>query len=292
MNAQPTHPSRRRWAFSARRIARLFLVAYLVIVLGMMILETWLVYPAPPLTWGDWNPKGFQHEDIHFTSADGTKLHGWFLPHSNPTRAVLYCHGNGEDVASVGEIADHLSKVLKASVFVFDYRGYGHSQGRPSEAGCIADGNAAQHWLAEQVGVHPNDVVLMGRSLGSAVAVALAADNGACALVIENAFPTMTDVAAWHYPWLPVRWVMSNRYDNLSRIQRYKGPLLQSHGTQDELIPLSFARRLLDVAPSENKRWLEFPGLGHNSAMPRRYYAGLAAFLTAIVEDKGLPESR
>ena len=85
---------------------------------------------------------------------------------------------------------------LHASVFIFDYRGYGHSEGRPNEAGCIADGRAAQHWLAERMGIQPNEVVLMGRSLGGAVAVALAAENGAQALVLENAFPTMPDVAA------------------------------------------------------------------------------------------------
>jgi fermentation-respiration switch protein FrsA (DUF1100 family) len=228
---------------------------------------------------GNWRPTGFKYEDVSFNSADGTSLHGWFVQHPNPSRAILYCHGNGEDVSSVGEFAAILSKKLTASIFVFDYRGYGHSQGRPSEIGCIADGNAAQHWLAQRTGVRPKDIVLMGRSLGSAIAIALAAENGARALIIENAFPTMTDVAAWHYPWLPVRWVMTNRYDNLSHIQRYEGPLLQCHGTRDELIPLSFARRLFDMATSANKQWLEFPGLGHNSAMPHSYYDDLSAFL-------------
>jgi uncharacterized protein len=274
------------------RIARPVLVAYLVVVFAMMLLETWLVYPAPPVDAGDWHPTGFKFEDVSFDSADGTKLHGWFVPHPNPSRAILYCHGNGEDVSSDGELAAMLSETLHASVFVFDYRGYGHSQGRPNETGCIADGNAAQHWLAKRMGVRPNDVVLMGRSLGSAVAIALAADNGARALVIENAFPTMPDVAAWHYPWLPVRWIMANRYDNMTRIQRYEGPLLQSHGTRDELILLSFARQLFDAAPSTNKHWLEFPDLGHNSGMPRRYYAQLAMFLDASTRNEGLSESR
>jgi fermentation-respiration switch protein FrsA (DUF1100 family) len=128
----------------------------------------------------------------------------------------------------------------------------------------------------------------MGRSLGSAVAVALAAENGARALIIENAFPTMPDVAAVHYPWLPVRWIMSNRYDNLSRIRKYSGPLLQSHGTKDQLIPISLARRLYDASPSRLKQWLEFAGLGHNSAMPRRYYDALTAFLEENVDTNGL----
>ncbi len=282
------------WWHRARRqiwrIGRPVLIAYLLVILVMMLFETWLVYPAPPVESGDWHPTGFKYEDISFDSADGTKLHGWFVPHPNPNRAILYCHGNGEDVSSVGELAAILSEMLHASVFVFDYRGYGHSQGRPNETGCIADGNAAQHWLAERMGVRPNDVVLMGRSLGSAVAVALAAENGARALVIENAFSTMTDVAAWHYSWLPVRWIMTNRYDNLRRIQRYKGPLLQSHGTHDELIPLSFAQRLFDVAPSASKRWLEFPSLGHNSVLPRRYYDELTTFLEGSRQVKSLSE--
>jgi hypothetical protein len=248
----------------------------------MMFLETWLVYPIPPLTWGNWHPTNFPYEDIHFTSADGTKLHGWFVPYPNSTRAILYCHGNGEDVAAVGELAVHLSQTLRASVFVFDYRGYGHSEGRPNEAGCIADGAAAQKWLANRTGIQPKEVVLMGRSLGSAVAVALAAENGAQALVLENAFATMPDVAALHYPWLPVRWVMTNRYDNLTKIRKYDGPLLQSHGTVDTLIPIAAARTLFDAAPTANKKWLEYPGTGHNDARPRQYFVELLAFLEGV----------
>jgi fermentation-respiration switch protein FrsA (DUF1100 family) len=131
------------------------------------------------------------------------------------------------------------------------------------------------------MGIQPKDVVLMGRSLGGGVAVALAAQNGARALILENAFPTMTDVAAFHYRWLPVRWAMQNRYDNIGRIQKYYGPLMQTHGTRDEVVPLSYARRLFDATPSPTKRWLELPGLGHNSAMPLSYYDQLAEFLAS-----------
>lgn len=262
-------------------------VAYLLIVLGMMFLETWLVYPAPPRDWGNWKPAGLQYEDVHFTSADGTRLHGWFFPQPNATRAILYCHGNGEDVAAVGEFAAHLSNVLQANVFTFDYRGYGQSSGDPTEAGCIADGTAAQQWLAKRTGIESRDVILMGRSLGSAVAVALAADHGARALVLANAFTTMPDVAALHYPWLPVHWVMKNRYDNLVRIKRYTGPLLQTHGTADVLIPIALARSLFDAAPSKNKRWVEFAGLGHNDPEPGRFYTALEDFLSVAPPPSG-----
>jgi fermentation-respiration switch protein FrsA (DUF1100 family) len=254
-------------------------VAYLLIVLGMMLLETWLVYPAPSARLGDWAATGLEHEDVWFESADGTKLNGWFVPHKSPQRAILYCHGNGEHIAFNADLAARLRDSLEASVFLFDYRGYGRSEGRPSEAGCIADGLAAQHWLAGRMGIEPDEVVVMGRSLGAGVAVALAAQEGAQALVLENAFPVMSDVAARHYPWLPVRWVMENRYDCLSRIQKFQGPMMQSHGSSDELIPMVMARRLFDAAPSSAKRWIPFPGLGHNSQWPAEYYRELQAFL-------------
>jgi hypothetical protein len=126
--------------------------------------------------------------------------------------------------------------------------------------------------------------VLIGRSLGGGVAVALAAEQGAAALVLESTFSSLCDTAACQYPWLPVRWVMDNRYDSLTRIQEYSGPLLQCHGTEDSIVPIELARQLFDASPSRIKRWMEFPGLGHNSDWPGSYYATLAEFL-----DRALP---
>jgi hypothetical protein len=255
-----------------------------LIVVGMMFLETHLVYPIPPLTRHNWKPTAFEYEDVYFQSADGTKLNGWFFANPNTKRAILYCHGNGEDIAADGDLCAHLSnsRVLNANVLVFDYRGYGHSEGSPTEAGCIADGAAAQKWLANRVGIQPNEIILMGRSLGSAVATALAADNGCRALILENSMPSIVSIAAYQYPWLPVNWVMRNRYDNMERIKRYTGPLWQSHGTADSLIPITAARTLFDASPSENKRWIEYPNLDHNDPRPRKYYDELAAFLTTL----------
>ncbi len=266
---------------------RAVLVTYLLVVLAMTLLETWLVYPVPRRNDGDWQAANLVHEDVWFTSADGTKLHGWYLPKANAKRAIVYFHGNGEHVAYNGDLADHLRRALDASVLVFDYRGYGKSEGRPSEAGCVADGLAAQRWLAERLGVQPNEVVLMGRSLGGGVAVAVADDGGARALVLESTFSRMTDVAAYHYPWIPVRLVMRNRYDSLARIKRYAGPVFQSHGTEDRVVPIEFGRRLFEAAPSREKQFLEFPGRGHNDPQPESYYRQLAAFLDRADEASG-----
>jgi fermentation-respiration switch protein FrsA (DUF1100 family) len=266
------------------RLGRAFIVLYLLISLSMMFLERWLVYPAPPPGAGDWNATWLAHEDVWFNAADGTRLHGWFVPHSNSKRAVLYCHGNGEHIAFNAELAASLRDTLDASVFLFDYRGYGRSDGRPNEAGCIADGHAAQLWLAERVGIKPEDVILMGRSLGGAIAVALASSNGAQALVLENTFSSMPDIAANLYPWLPVRWVMKNRYDSLSRIKDYAGPVIQSHGAADSLVPIGAARALFAAAPTSQKQWFEFDGLDHNSEYPSGYHSDLRLFLDRVTQ--------
>ena len=157
-----TRKSRRWW----RAAAGLFAL-YCIVVLAMTFFENWLVYPIPPLDRGDWHPAGLEFEDVQFDSADGTKLHGWFIDRPEAKRAIVYCHGNGENVGMNADVVAQLSAALDASVFIFDYRGYGHSEGQPSEAGCIADGLAAQRWLAERIGKSPSDVVVMGRSLGS-----------------------------------------------------------------------------------------------------------------------------
>jgi uncharacterized protein len=270
------------WYRRAWRIARPVIIAYLVVVLAMLLLETWLVYPAPPVAVADWNPANLGHEDVWFASADGTQLHGWFVPRDNPKRAILYCHGNGEHIAWNADLAARLRDRLDASVFLFDYRGYGQSAGRPSETGCIADGRAAQHWLADRLGKKPSEIVLMGRSLGAGVAVALAASEGAEALVLENAFTSLPDVAARQFPWLPVRWLMKNRYDSLTQIQDYSGPLLQVHAGEDRLVPVALGRKLFAAAQNPHKQFLEFAGLGHNSEWPADYYDTLASFLDDV----------
>lgn len=270
------------------KLARCVVIAYLMVLLMMMLLENWLVYPIPPTELGDWNPKWLSYEEVWFTSDDGTKLHGWFVPHQNARYAILYCHGNGEHIAMNADLAARLRDRLEASVFLFDYRGYGRSEGRPSETGCIADGRAAHRWLAERLGMQTADIVLMGRSLGSAVAVAVAADQGAKSLVLECAFPNMPAVASVHFPWLPVQWVMHNRYDSVSRLQRYGGPVMQTHGGGDRLVPMTLARGLFDVATHPLRRWIEFPDLDHNEPWPDNYYDELAAFLKSV-EDRQPP---
>jgi uncharacterized protein len=276
------YPKRRfgnRLLRATRRVVRPVLIAYLFVLLAMTFVETWLVYPIPPAEHRNWDRAAQQFEQVWFAAEDGTKLYGWFAPQPDSKRAVLYCHGNGEDVGDNGSLLEDLRRELEASVFLFDYRGYGRSDGKPTEAGCIADGLAAQRWLADRMGLKTADVVVMGRSLGGGVAVAVAAEKGAQALVLDSTFSRMTDAAAYHYPWLPVRLLMRNRYDSIARIRKYSGPLFQSHGTADSIVPIEFARQLFAASPSKTKQFREYEGRDHNDSIPRGYLREVSAFL-------------
>lgn len=245
----------------------------------MTFIETWLVYPVPPLSRSNWNPTDLGHEDVWIESADGTRLHGWLVEHDESKHTVLYFHGNGEQVADAAQRISLLRDELQASVLVFDYRGYGKSEGKPHEAGVVADGIAAQTWLANRTGMQPDEVVLIGRSIGGGVAVASAAELGAKALVLQSTFATMVDTAAMHYPWLPVRTLMRNRYNSLERIASYKGPVLQSHGTDDQVVLLEQGRELFEAVPSADKRFITHEGGMHNTPQPPGYYEELREFL-------------
>src|SRR6185295_1608555 len=131
------------------RVLRAAALAYCAALLVLLLIENKLLYPAPKFPEGDWTAPYLPHEDIKFASADGTKLHGWLVEHPNPRGVLLYCHGNGDCVGYLGRYLEELRDRQRLTVFAFDYRGYGRSEGSPSEAGIIADGDAAQHWLAK-----------------------------------------------------------------------------------------------------------------------------------------------
>ncbi|HUT11384.1 MAG TPA: alpha/beta hydrolase [Thermoguttaceae bacterium] len=268
---------------SVWRIVRLLLVCYLVLVLILMFLEKSFIFFPARYPEGDWKPFGLQFRDAEFEAADGTRLHGWYVPHENPRAVVLFCHGNAGNLSHRASMLQTLHDRVGVSVLIFDYRGYGRSEGKPDESGVLADARAARAWLAEEAGIPETQIVLMGRSLGGAVAVDLAADGGARALVLESTFSSMPEVAAHHYPWFPVRYLMRTRLDSAAKIGGYRGPLLQSHSEADTIVPIEFGQRLYAAAEANRPReFVTFRGLDHNDPQPRSYYDKLIAFLDAL----------
>lgn len=231
---------------------------------------------------------GFAYEDVDFTSADGVALHGWFVPNPDSDRVLLFFHGNTRNISHcIGSIA--LFHGLGFSTFLFDYRGYGRSGGRPSEEGTALDAEAAWRWLVETRGIAPGRIVFHGRSLGAAIAAQLAAARGPAALVVESTFTSMPELAAELYPLLPARRLMRYRYPVREYLKQVRCPVLIVHGHEDELIPYGHGRALFEAA-NEPKAFMDIEGRhydGH-AASGRSYYEGLTAFYERYLGKSGM----
>lgn len=272
----------RRLGRALRRLLWICALALVGMVAVLMALERSLIFFPMQYPAGYWHLQPAAAEDVWFTAADGTRLHGWYAGHEDPAAVLLFAHGNAGNITHRADIIERLHQDLHCTVLMFDYRGYGKSEGKPSEAGVLQDGRAARDWLAQRAQVAPDDLVLMGRSLGTAVAVDLAAHDGARGLVLYSAFPSMPDIAAHHYRWLPVRWLMRTRLDSRSKIANYHGPLLQAHGEEDDIIPASLGRQLFEAAPMQQKQWFTLGNSSHNDPIPEAFYVALRRFLAEL----------
>ena len=240
-----------------------FLCLLLFATPGHAMLESRFLYfpaPAPRTTPA---AAGLPFEDVTFPAADGTRLHGWFLPGAAARPLVLFCHGNA------GNIGDRLDSLaffheLGLPVFIFDYRGYGRSAGRPSEEGTYSDARGALAWL-ETRGRLPQDMIYLGRSLGAGVALQLALERPPAGLVLESAFTSVAAMGRLHYPVLArlLGWLLDADYDSLGKIARLEAPLLLVYGTADGIVPMAMGEELFARA-REPKRLLRLPGKRHN----------------------------
>ncbi len=271
---------KKSWCRMILRSIRFLAIIYLSLMVCLMFLEDFLIFFPSRYPQGDWHPMGLSFEDAFFQAADGTKLHGWYVTHDSPKAVILFCHGNAGNVTNRADIMEKLHD-LGASVLIFDYRGYGRSEGKPNEAGVLADARAARAWLAKRENIKESDIVMMGESLGGAVAVDLAAKEGAKGLVLISTFTSLPDLAAYHYPIFPVRWLMRSKLDAVGQIAKYKGPLLQMHGQVDTIAPIKFGRRLFEAA-NEPKQFFVFPQHDHNDSLPEKFFDDLRIFLEKL----------
>jgi uncharacterized protein len=227
---------------------------------------------------GDYRPANIRFEDCWFASSDGLRLHGWYLRHESPRAIVLHLHGNSGNLSYRGPVAELLHDRLGLSVMLFDYRGYGRSEGVPTIGGLLLDARAARRYLAEREGIPEGEILLLGESLGGALGVDLAAEMPPKALVLESTFSSLRDVAGTHYPRMLVSLVVADRLNSAAAIGGYRGPLLQVHGTADQIVPLSSAKRLFEAA-NEPKQFVELRGHDHNDPLPAEYYESLDTFV-------------
>lgn len=285
----PNDPDRSSRPKRARsKLTAFLLVAvaiYLGLVLVMVLFEKRLVYP------GAYYPEGFgtpyavleDVESVTYPSTDDIRLTGRLLERRGSAALVLYFHGNGTKAVWLDDWIAHLGLTLNATVMAAELRGF-EDDHTPTERGVIEDAFAARDYLCERYGIMPSDIVLYGRSLGGGLAAALAASDGAQALVLERTFDQLVRVGATKFPWLPVRLVMRNRFDSAARLADFRGPVLQIHGTADQIVPIERGRALFSSLQTQVKRFIEVPGLGHNDSIPDDVLEQLALWLAALDE--------
>lgn len=208
---------------------------------------------------------GRPFENVSFQSSDGLQLNGWFFPAAtnSPRRhlAVLICHGNGGNISHRLDLYQALLQTGVA-VFAFDYRGYGRSEGRPSEEGTCLDAQAAHRWLGQK---GFQNIVAYGESLGGGVASELCRREKVAGLVLQSTFTSIVDIGAELFPWLPVRLISRIQYDTRGKLPQLKIPVLILHSRVDDLVPFHHAERNF-AAANEPKLLCELGG-DHNDAL-------------------------
>lgn len=274
----------------------LLLLGYLAMLLLLFLLQERLLFlPDVPSRTLETHPAehSMPFEEVRLVAEDGERLHGWWIPAPEvperpPPKTVLLFHGNAGNIS-------HRIDTLKIwhqmgwNAFIFDYRGYGLSTGRPSEAGTHRDARAAWRYLTDERGVPPGKIVLFGRSLGGAVAARLATEVEPMALILESTFTSVPDLGADIYRWLPVRLLSRINYPTVDALRQVRAPVLVIHSPTDEIIPVRHGRALYEAA-NPPKQFRELVG-GHNDGfllMGKAYQRGLSEFVERA-EREGSP---
>ncbi|MCB2188222.1 MAG: alpha/beta hydrolase [Deltaproteobacteria bacterium] len=247
---------------------------------GDSLVESRIFYPERAF-WEQPADYGLAVQDLWLTTADGLSLHAWHLPAKESPWLLLFCHGNA---GNISHRLDNLHRLHQAGigVLIFDYRGYGQSEGSPSEKGLYVDSEAAWAAAGRLAAAAGRTPVIFGRSLGGAAAVYLAARHQPAAVILESTFTNLADLARQHFALpLPRAW-LARRFDNLGRIQGVRAPLLFLHGDADDIVPWELGRALYEAAPGP-KEFRTIPGAGHNDTYDRAgpaYFSWLRDFLT------------
>jgi fermentation-respiration switch protein FrsA (DUF1100 family) len=231
-------------------------------------------------------------KDVWFTAGDGVKLHGWYVPSEGAVGTLLFFHGNA------GNITHRLENIfflhhLKLNVFIFDYRGFGRSEGDPDEEGIYLDSQAAYDTALAQPGVSPSSLFIFGRSLGGVFAAYTASKNPAAGLILESTFTNAVDWADRKMPVIP-SWYISSKLNTLGHVENLKMPKLFLHGTKDNIIPYTLGRELY-IKAAEPKEFYSIIGAGHNNTWRvggKKYFDAIKEFVDRTVAGQATAEQK
>jgi fermentation-respiration switch protein FrsA (DUF1100 family) len=228
---------------------------------------------------------GLRFEDVYFETEDGVTLSGWFVPHDGAEGVILFCHGNA------GNISHRLDSImifhrLGLDVFIFDYRGYGESEGKPTEHGTYRDAEAAWQYLIEERQINTSNIIVFGRSIGGALAAWLAQQHSPRGLILESTFTSLRNAAATIYHFPPIKRLIRFEYNTAEHLTGVECPVLVVHSRDDEIMSFHHGQRLFELA-SEPKMFLEITGT-HNEGFitsGSHYEEGLDTFLSDCLKD-------
>jgi len=269
---------------TSKRIA-LVVAGLATMILLMALFERSLIFFPTRYPDGWWDTEAVAHgsgcdvEDRFFSAEDGVKLHGWWIRRvgsGDDDPVLLFFHGNAGNLSHRAELLFELAIRVPARVFVVGYRGYGRSEGRPSEDGLYRDARAAWRHLTGEGGLPPDRIVIFGKSLGGAVAIDLATEVDPGGLIVESSFTSIPDMAGKHYPFVP-KFMVRTRMNSLAKITTISCPKLFIHSKADRVVPYALGRKLYEAAP-EPKSFHEVFGAGHNET----WLVGGEAYFDAI----------
>jgi uncharacterized protein len=275
-------------SFGARLLNLLFtlLVAYVLVLVVIRIFESHFIFfpNTPSRLEGDWHPRTLPVQDVPLIAADGTKLHAWWIPNKDASFTFLAFHGNAANITNRTPTYEFL-RGLSANVLALEYRGYGRSEGSPSESGIYSDADAAYQYLLNNLGIRPRSIISFGQSLGTAVAANLAARKEVGAVVLEAPFPSASVVARkffWFFPGIHL--LVHGQLDTARRLRHLTAPLLIVHCTQDPVIPFELGQATYTAA-SQPKQFLTINGYCHEESSliaPNQYRLALQKFLAGL----------
>ncbi|MFN7844576.1 MAG: alpha/beta hydrolase [Pirellula sp.] len=275
-------PTDRKPSNSLKRILVFMLWTYIATLAALIVLEPRMLFPAPNPSQGDWEPAKFDATDVWVQGGDNSQIHVWTFKHITPRATIVFSHGNGEDLGSLGGELLELSRKLSVNVVAYDFRGYGKTGGKANQANILADAATVGKWVRDQPAWSNVPVIPMGRSLGGAAAIEMATELQAPGIILDRTFSSAVDVAASIYPVFPVRLLMKNHFPSEEKIKLYSGRVLQFHGDVDSIVPIQFGRKLYDACPADNKEFVEVPGLEHNDLHSQTFWEKASAFIEEL----------
>ena len=272
------------WTQSAGLLA-FFILTYAAFLL---LFENKIIFHPLPYPDGFWNPTslGVPAQDIYFESEDGVKLHAWFIPAPNAVATLLWFHGNAGNLSHRLDNIQRLKR-LNLNIFIFDYRGYGRSEGVPNEKGIYKDSRAAYKQVLAMDGVSVDSLFFFGRSLGGICAVETAMNHPARGLILESVFTNSADMSRTVFPLIPLGWAVRSKLDAVGTVPHLKLAKLFLHGTRDEIVPYDLGRKLFEKAENP-KTFYAIEGAGHNDTYILGgvgYFDALNRFITETLKN-------